>query len=384
MERTSGQEDNMLKKASYFAIFMFFCLISFSSVRAQVPLPTITAEAAVLIDWNSGRVLYARNPHMKKPMASITKIMTAIIALERGVMDDEIVTSPKAANTGGSSIWLEEGEVKTLEELILGLILRSGNDAAVAIAEHISGSVDDFAELMTLRAKELGANNTSFRNPHGLHHPEHYTTAYDYALIASHAMGLKDFRRITATPSVTISWPGHPWDRFLYNQNKLFELYEGAEGIKTGWTTPAGRCFVGSALRGDRRIISVVLNAPEMWEDTITLLNYGFENFTSETLVKGGQYLKSVAVIDGESGKAEAFAAESFYFPLKTEEKDKTTYRFIIEEPLKAPLRKGERIGELEIYFERELVGVLDLVSGNEIKRTSLWDRIKSFFGRRK
>lgn len=373
----------MLKKASFFVLFLLFCLLIFSAAGAEPPLPTISAEAAVLIDWNSGRILYARNPHLVKHMASTTKIMTAIIALERGVMDDEVVTSPKAANTGGSSIWLEEGEVKKLEELILGLMLRSGNDAAVAIAEHISGSVDAFAELMTQRAKELGAMNTSFRNPHGLHHPEHYTTAYDLAIIAAHAMGLKDFRRIAATPSVTISWPGHPWDRFLYNQNKLFDLYVGAEGIKTGWTTPAGRCFVGSAERGGRRIIAVVLNAPEMWEDTVTLLDYGFKNFRYETLVKESQYLKSVAVIEGENGKAEAFAGEDFYYPLITGEENRVTYRFVLNEPLRAPLRKGERIGELEIYFKRELVGVLDLVSGNDIKRITLWNRIRSFFGRR-
>ena len=373
----------MLKKASFFILFFFICLLTFSAVGAEPPSPTISAEAAVLIDWNSGRILYAHNPHKVKHMASTTKIMTAIIALERGVLDDKVVTSPKAANTGGSSIWLEEGEVKILEELVLGLMLRSGNDAAVAIAEHISGSVDAFAELMTQRARELGAMNTSFKNPHGLHHPDHYSTAHDLGIIAAHAMGLKEFRRITATPSATISWPGHPWDRFLYNQNKLFDLYVGAEGIKTGWTTPAGRCFVGSAERGGRRLISVVLNAPYMWEDTVALLNLGFENFTYETLLKEGQYLKSVPIIGGESGKVEAFAGEDFYYPLDIGEKDKVTYRFILDEPLEAPLRKGEIIGELEIYFERELVGVLDLVSGNDIKRITLWNRIKSFFGRR-
>ena len=373
----------MLKKAYFIVIFWSFCFLTFSTVVAQPPSPTISAEAAVLIDWNSGRILFAHNPHLVKPMASTTKIMTAILALERGGMNDEVVTSPKAANTGGSSIWLEEGEIKKLEELILGLMLRSGNDAAVAIAEHISGSVEEFAELMTQRARELGARNTSFKNPHGLHHPDHYTTAYDFALIAAHAMGIKDFRRIAATPSVTISWPGHPWDRILHNQNKLFDLYVGAEGIKTGWTTPAGRCFVGSAERGGRRTISVVLNAPDMWEDTVTLLNYGFDNFTYETLLKKGQYLKSVVVIEGESGKAEAFAGEDFYYPMIAGEKDKVTYRFLIDEPLEAPLRIGERIGELEIYFDRELVGVLDLVSGNDVKRTTLWNRIKTFFGRK-
>lgn len=286
-------------------------------------LPDISAEAAVLLDWKSNRILFARNLHLPKPMASTTKIMTAILALENGSLDDLVVTSPRAAFTGGSSIWLEEGEEKTLEELLYGLMLRSGNDAAVAIAEHISGSVESFASMMTARAQELGAVNTSFRNPHGLHHPEHYTTAYDLALISSHAMGINKFCQIVSTPRITISWPGHPWNRVLYNQNKLLEIYRGGEGIKTGWTTPAGRCYVGSASRNGRRLIVVLLNAPRMWEDAVALLDYGFNSFEYCPLIEEGQYLKAIPVIDGLQGKTEAIAAQSFYYPLQENEKKK-------------------------------------------------------------
>ena len=372
----------------FFSICLLFAIIflptatDVRAVGAKIASPEISAEAAILLDWNSGRILYARNPHLPKHMASTTKIMTAIIALERGKMDEEVITSPRAANTGGSSIWLEEGEKKTLEELVYGLMLRSGNDAAVAIGEHISGSVESFAELMTRRAKELGAKNTSFRNPHGLHDPEHYTTAYDLSVIAAHAMGLKEFRSIISTLSKTISWPGHPWSRYLYNQNKLFDLYEGAEGIKTGWTTPAGRCFVGSAERNGRRLISVVLNAPQMWEDTTALLDYGFDSFSNTNLVKDGQFFKSVAVADGLQKKIKAVAGGNYYYPLQPLEEDKITYRFVLNEPLKAPLKKGERIGELEVYFEDEIAGVVDLLAGTEVQRLSLWRRIKRFFGR--
>ncbi|RJX23667.1 MAG: D-alanyl-D-alanine carboxypeptidase [Dethiobacter sp.] len=373
----------MLKRVLYVILCILPCFIFYSVVRAETALPNLSAEAAVLLDWNSGRILYARNPHLSRHMASTTKIMTAIVALERGNFDDEVKTSPRAANTGGSSIWLEEGEIKTLEELLLGLMLRSGNDVAVAIAEHISGSVEKFAELMTERARELGAQNTSFRNPHGLHHPEHYTTAYDLALISAHAMGIKEFRRIISTPGIAISWPGHPWDRFLYNQNKLFTLYQGAEGIKTGWTTPAGRCFAGAAIRNGRRLISVVLNAPQLWEDTVALLDYGFANFEYKCLVEERQYLKSVAVVDGVSGKAEAIASSSFYFPLRALEENKVTYRFILNEPLKAPLKEGERIGELEICFQQEAVGVIDLLAGREVKKIGLWVSLKRKLGRR-
>jgi D-alanyl-D-alanine carboxypeptidase (penicillin-binding protein 5/6) len=375
----------MLKRVTFLIMSLLLCLLffSFSVVGAETALPEISAEAAVLLDWNSSRILYARNPHLPRPMASTTKIMTAVVALERGILDNEVITSPRAANTGGSSIWLEEGEVKTLEELLLGLMLRSGNDAAVAIAEHISGSVENFAELMTERARELGARNTSFRNPHGLHHPEHYTTAYDLALISAHGMGIKEFRRIISTPSTVISWPGHPWDRFLYNQNKLFTLYQGAEGIKTGWTTPAGRCFAGAAVRSGHRLISVVLNAPRLWEDTVALLDYGFTGFQYRCLVEEGQYLKSVAVVDGESDKVEALASRSFCYPLRTLEDNEVTYRFIINEPVKAPLKAGERIGELEICFQQEVVGLIDLLAGHEVKKIGFFERLKRKLGRR-
>ncbi len=371
-------------------LFWFFLLfiLSFNTAAAtetvKPELEPISAEAAVLLDWNSGRVLYAKEPHLQKPMASTTKIMTAIIALEKGNLHDETITSAKAAAVGGSSIWLEAGEKKTLEELVYGLMLRSGNDAATAIAEHIGGSVESFADLMTGRAKEIGAVNTSFRNPHGLHHPDHYTTAYDLAAIASHAMGITEFRKIISTPQITISWPDHPWDRHLYNQNKLLDIYSGAEGIKTGWTTPAGRCFVGSAIRNGRRLIVVVLNAPRMWEDTVALLDYGFNNFTPYPLIKNEQFLKSIAVQDGISGKVEAVAGSSFDYPLEKEEEiSKATYRFLVQEPLKAPLRKNERIGELEIYFDGRIVGAIDLLAGSEIKKISLWNKLKQKFGRR-
>jgi D-alanyl-D-alanine carboxypeptidase (penicillin-binding protein 5/6) len=314
-------EDKMKKRLISAVLCFLVPHIFVAVVGAAKDLPDISAEAAILYDWNSGRVLYARKPHLPKPMASTTKIMTAILALERGNLQDRVITSPVAAHVEGSSIWLEEGEEKTLEELLFGLMLYSGNDAALAIAEHLSGSGEKFAEEMTARARELGAENTVFKNPHGLHHPEHQTTAYDFALIAAHAMGMKEFRRIITTPHVTISWPGHPWDRFLYNQNKLLDSYPGAEGIKTGWTTPAGRCFVGSAERSGRRLITVVLNAPNMWEDTIALFDYGFDNFTYHTLVEKNQYLKSAPVLGGVSGKIEVVAADNFYYPFAATEK---------------------------------------------------------------
>ncbi len=304
----------------------FWASISFAEEQGVSPLD-ISARSALLLDWNSGRVLYEKNAHEKLPIASTTKIVTAVVALEYGQLDEEVITSREAANTGGSSIWLEEDEVKTLEELLYGLMLRSGNDAAIALAEHISGDVLRFSQLMTLRAKELGSRNSSFKNPHGLHHPDHYSTAYDLAMVAAHAMGIPEFRKIITAQEKTISWPGQLWDRRLINQNRLLKLYPGGEGIKTGWTTPAGRCFVGSANREGRRLVSVVLNAPAMWEDTVTMLDYGFDHFISYPVIDQGQYLKAIPVTEGKTNKLRVLAGEQFSFPIQ-DLKEKKSFLF--------------------------------------------------------
>lgn len=321
-------EGIMRKNIILIIILTIFLYLSFYSNPAYAFIEEntytslkVSARSAILLDWNSGRILYEKNAHEKLPIASTTKIKTAVVALENGELDDVVITSKKAANTGGSSIWLEEGEVKKLEELLYGLMLRSGNDAAVAIAEHISGDVTLFSDLMTQRARELGSTGSSFKNPHGLHHPDHYSTAYDLALISSHAMGMPDFKRIITTPEIKISWPGHPWDRRLFNQNRLLKLYPGGEGIKTGWTTPAGRCFVGSASRDGRRLIGVVLNAPDKWEDTVNILNYGFKNYYYHQVINNEQYLKAIPVIGGKSDKVRVLANGHFKYPIQDEEK---------------------------------------------------------------
>ncbi len=343
---------------------------------------SISAEGAVLLDWNTGRILYARNAHLPKPMASITKVMTAVLALEKGNLGDMVIASPRAATTGGSSIWLEESEQKSLEELLYGLMLRSGNDAAVAIAEHIAGDERSFAKIMTRRAYDLGARNTSFKNPHGLHHIDHYTTAYDFSRISAHAMGISKFREIIATEHIIISWPGHPWERHLYNQNRLLELYPGAEGIKTGWTTPAGRCFAGAAARDGRRLIVVLLNAPAMWEDAVQLLDYGFNQYSYKPLIIEGQTLKTVPVLNSTRKRITISAGKSFLFPMQEGETKNVTYRFIVTDPLYAPLKAGERVGELEINFDHELIGMVELLAAEDANKINIWQRVKRMLGR--
>lgn len=358
------------------------CLSLQALVALAVEPPRITARSAVLLDQTTGRILYGKNAYEKLPMASTTKIMTAILALESGRLDEVVKVSEYAAHVEGSGIDLEAGEEKTMEELVYGLMLRSGNDAAVAIAEHLAGSVEKFAEKMTKRARELGALGTNFINPHGLHHEDHYTTAYDLALISAHAMSFSRFREIVATPEKKISWTGRPYDRLLRNQNRLLTMYEGAEGIKTGWTTPAGRCFAGAACRDGWRLISVVLNAPQMWEDTVKLLDFGYGYYRWSTVVEKGQQLKTAAVSGGKGDKVMLEAGEDAGLPLKEDEAEILRFEFEVQEPLAAPLKSGQQVGTLCIYFGDQLVKDIPLLAAWDVERRGLGGAIHRFLSR--
>lgn len=335
--------------------------------------PGVSSNAAVLMDRETRRVLYAKNAERRRPMASTTKIMTALVALEEGKLQEKVTVSEEAASMSGSSVYLEEGEEKTLEELLYGLLLRSGNDAAVAIAEHVGGSVEEFSRIMTRRARDLGAKNTSFKNPHGLHHEEHYTTAYDMALITSHALENEVFSRIASSPWAVITWPGQQWDRVLRNQNLLLGRYEGADGVKTGWTTPAGRCFVGSATRAEWQLVAVVLNAPQMWEDTEVLLDYGYQSFSRQRLIRRGQVLKSVKLDRARVDFGKVAAEEDFYYPLQPGEEKEVRYLFRLSEPVEAPIAAGQVLGKLDIRLGEEDLGGVNLVAAEDIERSPFY-----------
>ncbi len=266
-----------------FVFYLFILLYFMSSVKvyANSDYPSIFAKSAIVIDQETGRVLYEKNSHEKLPMASTTKIMTLLVALEKGNLKDIVTVSKRAASVGGSSIWLSPGEKIDMESLLYGLMLNSGNDAATAIAEHIGGSVENFAKIMNEKAKEIGAYDTHFVTPSGLDIgiDDHYTTAYDLALITRYAFRYPKFAEIVSTKEKTIPWEGKEWDRYLRNKNKLLWIYEGADGVKTGFTNKAGRCLVSSATREGRRFIAVVLNSPPMWEDSIKILDYAFSKY---------------------------------------------------------------------------------------------------------
>ncbi|HEX6594570.1 MAG TPA: D-alanyl-D-alanine carboxypeptidase family protein [Bacillota bacterium] len=263
--------------ASCFLIcFIFLKIEPVDAFNGQV-----SAHHAVVMDPTSGEVLFEKKAHEKVPIASITKIMTAIIAIESGLFDEIATTSRRAIYTGGSSIYLEQGETMSVEDLVYGLMLRSGNDAAVVLGEHIGGSVEGFVHLMNEKAAWIGMTNTNFTNPHGLHEEEHYSTAYDMALLMQYAMKNDQFKHISQTVSYQSKERSYPW----YNKNKLLTTYyDHCTGGKTGFTRVSGRTLVTSARKNNQDLIVVTLNAADDWNDHIHLYEWGFKNKTAHTL----------------------------------------------------------------------------------------------------
>ncbi|HLR15048.1 MAG TPA: D-alanyl-D-alanine carboxypeptidase family protein [Bacillota bacterium] len=271
--------------------YMCACIMTF-----YIFIPTgqasigVSAENAILMDQNTGEILFEKNIHEKQSIASITKIMTAIIAIESFQMDEMVTSSRHAIHTEGSSIYLEEGERMLMEDLVYGLMLRSGNDAAIAIAEHIGGSEEGFTYLMNEKASWLGMTNTNFTNPHGLENDDHYSTAYDMAILMQYAMNDPLFRKISGTTMHTAKTRTYGWK----NKNKLLtHLYKPSTGGKTGFTKKAGRTLLSTATHGGDELIVVTLNAPDDWNDHISLYTKGFQelkirpNTIEKSLVHG-------------------------------------------------------------------------------------------------
>ena len=318
---------------------------------AQPSPPSTNAQAAALIDVASGRLLYSKNGDKPMRIASLTKIMTAIVAIERGELSDMVKVGASAYGVEGSSVYLKMDEEISLRHLLYGLMLRSGNDAAVAIAEHVGGSVDGFVMLMNEKAREIGLANTQFRNPHGLDADGHYSTAEDLAKLAAYALKNPVFRDIVKTVSVKVPDPGEKWDRLWRNKNKMLQLYEGADGVKTGYTKAAGRCLVSSATRGGQQLVAVTLNDGTDWLDHKKLLDYGFEHYPLHVIYRAGTVME-------RSGVA---SPHSFVYPLSEEERDRVVIevRHAADGSLDARLGirafaeyrlNGETIGRLPFY----------------------------------
>ncbi len=337
----------------------------------------IEGECGILIEATSGRVLYENNAEARRAPASTTKIMTALIVLENAELDS-VVTVPQAAvGIEGSSVYLGLGERLTVKELLYALMLRSGNDAATALALHVSNNINEFAELMNIKANELGLENTNFQNPTGLPDEEHYTTAHDLAIIAAEAMKNDVFKQIVATEKINISWDGKDCDRLLVNKNKMLFQYDGANGIKTGYTMAAGRCLVASATRNGMTLISVVLNSSPMYKDCSEMLDYGFNNFDMFTAINAGEMMGNVKVKNGFIDNVGYIAEQDMIFPLKRDDEISITVR-VASEYAFAPITKGETAAWADIYINNELIKSAELVYAESTGENTFWARFQA------
>ena len=336
----------------------------------------ISARSAILYEPVTNTVIFEKNSRAELPMASTTKIITAITAIENMNINDVVITSKKAAEVEGSSIWLEEGEKQTLENLLFGLMLSSGNDAAIAIAEY--KGYDEFIKLMNETVKKAGAKNTILKNPNGLDEEGHYTTAYDMALISAYAMKNDKFREIVSTKEKVIPWEGHQWGRTLKNHNKLLRIYEGANGIKTGFTKKDGRCLVSSAERNGVKLICVTLNAPDDWDDHTKMLDMGFSIYKGEKILLEN---KEADVYRGEETKISIIPEQEVVLPIK--EGDNVSIKYNVLSNVTAPIFKGEIKGNAEIYINNIWVDSVNYVAGksvNEIKSKTFKEILSVLF----
>ena len=373
----------MLKKSIIWVVTLALLLIGnplnkVSAKEGQLPSISDSAAASILMDQNSGRILYGKNIHQKRRIASITKVMTAILAIESGKMDNTVKISGNAFGTEGSSLYLKKGEKVKLSDLVYGLMLRSGNDAAVAIAETVAGSKEGFATLMNKKAHELGMMDTNFSNPHGLDDSnDHYSSAYDMALLTSYAMKNPTFQTIFKTKYHTAPQEGEKWDRKWKNKNKLLFQYDYSTGGKTGFTKKARRTLISTASKDGLDLVVVTLNDGDDWRDHMNLFNWGFNNFEPTTIVKEGK----ITGIKNSFYKNHLFARRDLTLPLTTYEKDELKTKINLVTPPKEGEWKvaPDPVGYLTVTAGEETLTKFPLYYEKQEKKSSFWKNLFTF-----
>ncbi|MDN5346698.1 MAG: hypothetical protein PWP65_262 [Clostridia bacterium] len=335
--------------------------------------PYVSAPAAIVMEMATGQVLYAKNPDLKRPPASTTKILTAILALELSDEQEMVTVSRQAAYTEGASIGLEPGIQISIGALVRGALISSGNDATVAIAEHLAGSQENFALLMDRKACLLGAKNSHFVNPNGLPAPDHYSTARDLALMAAYAMQNPVFRAIVATKeTIIIASDGA---RYLGNTNRLLWSYQGADGVKTGTTNAAGQCLVASATRNGRQLLSVVLGSYNRWEDSARLLDYGFEQFYLEQIDSDSSW--QVYVPNGTKNRLLVRPDRTLTLSLPVVVKPEVERRVFLPASVRAPIKSGQILGKICLYCRGQELASVPLVAGETVEARSFLGRLR-------
>lgn len=372
----------LIKK--YFSVFLcvVLCFVLFSISSSAVSLG-ISASAAVVMVAQTGEVIYGYNTHKRLSMASTTKIMTSLIALENADLKKEITVKSDELNVEGTSMGLLAGDKVTFEGLIYGMLLQSGNDAANVAASRIGGSIDKFIDMMNSRARRIGMKNTNFATPSGLDDEEHYSTAYDMALLGSEAIKNPDFRFISSQKKATLCYGNPPYRRTLTNHNKMLTYYDGCIGLKTGFTKKSGRCLVTAAERDGVTLVAVTLNAPNDWNDHKILLDYGFSQVKSTDIEVENL---SVDVVGGTKSDVSVTSENKFRLNMSVS-CDDYEEDYLLNEFVYAPIKKGDSVGKVVYKVNNKQVGEVILVAGESVpvkkqknvKKTFLI-RIKDYF----
>ena len=367
---------------------------SFDSLQVSSTITSslsINSRAYVVIDRNTNSILLEKNSNQKRKMASTTKIMTAIVVIEHRDLSEIATISKKSANTGGSRLGLKTGDKVSVRDLLYGLMLKSGNDAAVALAEYVGGSVEGFANLMNNKANELGLKNTHFVTPHGLDNDNHYTTAYELALLANYAMKNKTFASIVGTKSCTISINGY--SKTIDNTNELLGNLNGVYGIKTGFTNGANRCLVSACKRGNLDLICVVLGADTKkfrTTDSIKLLEYSFENFKLIDIGKLAkdkftswkeEYEKNSFIDKGLSNNISIDMKnfEHLIIPINKEKVSSLCVEIKCDKDFIAPIHLNQVIGKIYIKCDNEVITSSDIFVTKEIPKKDIWNYLNEF-----
>lgn len=361
-------------------VIAFLLVLAFS---ATLPIyvqaaPEVSAQCSILMDAATGTILYEKNSDAQMLVASTTKIMTALLVIENCKLEETLTVKSEYTTVEGSSMYLKVGEKLKVRDMLYGLMLSSGNDAAVALACHTAGSVEEFAKLMNEKAKELGMDGSSFKNPHGLDADGHYSTARDMAVLTVAAMNNYDFSEIVGTKSINVA------GRYLTNHNKLLWQCDGVLGVKTGYTKSAGRSLVSCAERDGMRLVCVTLNAPDDWDDHSDLYSWGFENYKYERPVEKGQVIAEIPIIAGEEETVQLVAGDSVSLLLTASD----DLEIIINAP-KFVYASGESVsdaGNVSVYVNDELVQEIPLIYNGDIElddseSLSFWQEIKRKIG---
>lgn len=341
----------MKKLICFLLVIISVLTIHSNNVFAQ----EYNSSSEIVMEVNTNRVLYQSNAYQKKYMASTTKILTAITIIENCDLNDEITITKESVGIEGSSIYLKEGETYTIEELLYGLMLCSGNDCAHALATYCSGSIKDFAILMNNTAQKIGAMSSSFINPHGLHDDNHFTTAYDLALISCYSMKNINFRKIVGSKHYIAPKNSTREQKLFVNKNKMLKEFNGSTGIKTGFTKKAGRCLVSSCVKDGMELVCVVLNCPPMFERSKHLLTSSFNEYSMCKVLESDDIIDFVS-IENFDKKVGVYIKDDIIIPVKKGEKDKIKIEYDYPKKLKKPIKKDAILGFVKIYIENNLI----------------------------